>query len=65
MSLAKEQALELIARMPDTATTADILDELYFKEQIDQGLLDVEEGRTISHDELKARMAEWQKSIGH
>ena len=64
MSQAKEEALELIRRMPDTATTADILDELYFKEQVERGLQDVLEGRTISHQELKERLAQWRKSAG-
>ena len=64
MSQAKEEALELIRRMPDTATTADILEELYFKEQVERGLRDVVEGRTISHQELKERLAQWRKSAG-
>jgi predicted transcriptional regulator len=64
MSQAKEEALELIRRMPDTATTADILDELYFKEQVDRGLQDVAEGRTISHQELKERLVRWRRSAG-
>jgi hypothetical protein len=64
MSQAKQEALELIQRMPDTATTADILDELYFKEQVDRGLSDVVEGRTISHQELKERITQWRKSTG-
>jgi predicted transcriptional regulator len=64
MSQAKEEALELIWRLPDTATTADILDELYFKEQVDRGLRDVVDGRTISHQELKERLAQWRKSAG-
>jgi hypothetical protein len=64
MSQAKEEALELIRRLPDTATTADILDELYFKEQVDRGLQDVVEDRTISHQELKERLLQWRRSAG-
>ena len=64
MSQAKEEALELIHRLPDTVTTADILEELYFKEQVDRGLRDVVEGRIISHQELKERLAQWRRSAG-
>ena len=64
MSRAKKEAVELIERLPDTATTADILDELYFKEQVEKGLRDVEAGRTITHEELKKRIAEWRQSAG-
>lgn len=62
MSQAKSEALELIQNMPDTVTTADILEELYFKEQVDRGLADVREGRTLSHEEVKEHLAQWRKS---
>ena len=64
MGQAKQEAIELIERMPDVVTTSDILDELYFKEQVEKGLKDVLEGRIISHDELKERHAKWRKSAG-
>ena len=64
MGIAKREALEMIERLPEAATTADILDELYFKEQVERGLRDVVEGRVISHNELKERLAQWRKSAG-
>jgi len=60
----KQAAIDLIQRLPDDATTADIIDELYFKQQVDKGLRDVVEGRLISHAELKERIAKWRKSTG-
>ena len=53
----KQAAIDLIQRLPDDATTADIIDELYLKQQVDKGLRDVLEGRLISHKELKKRIA--------
>ena len=64
MNHEKQAAIDLIQRLPDDATTADIIDELYFKQQIDKGLRDVVEGRLISHTELKERIAKWRKSTG-
>jgi len=64
MSIAKQEALELIRKMPDTATTSDILDEFYFKEQVERGLRDVVEGRVISHEELKGRITQWRQRTG-
>jgi hypothetical protein len=61
---AKSEALELIQRLPDGVSTAEILDELYFKQQVERGLDDVEQGRFIDHDEMKQRLKKWQKSIG-
>jgi len=60
----KDEALELIKRLPDDATTLDILETLCFKEQVERGLRDVAEGRVLSHDELKAQIARWRKSAG-
>jgi predicted transcriptional regulator len=61
---AKEEALRMIGALPDDCSTDDILAELFFKKQVDQGLLDVAEGRVLSHDELKARIAQWHSSVG-
>lgn len=60
----KRAAIELIERLPDGVNTADIIEELYFKLQVDEGLRDLAEGRTISHGELKNRLAQWRKSAG-
>lgn len=61
---AKKEALALIDKLPDDATTEDIMAELYFKEQVDRGLRDVAAGRVVSHEELKKRVARWRKSAG-
>ncbi|MBI3609232.1 MAG: hypothetical protein HY204_00850 [Nitrospirae bacterium] len=64
MSQEKNEVLELIRRLPDNVTTSDIMEEIYFKQQVDKGLRDVAEGRVLSHKELKERMAKWRKSAG-
>jgi len=60
----KSEVIELIRKLPDNVTTTDIMEELYFKQQVDKGLQDVAEGRVISHEELKKRIAKWRKSTG-
>ncbi|MCI0439938.1 MAG: hypothetical protein L0177_12520 [Chloroflexi bacterium] len=64
MGQPKQEAIELIQRLPEDVTLSDIIEELYFKQQVDKGLLDVAEGRVISHEELKERVARWRKSAG-
>lgn len=64
MSQAKHEIIELIRRLPDDVTTADIMEELYFKQQVDKGLQDVAEGRVLSHEELRQRVARWRTSAG-
>lgn len=65
MSLsAKEEAKRLIDHLPDQATLNDIMYELYVKQKIQAGLRAVEEGRTIPHEQVKARiMARHQKPL--
>jgi hypothetical protein len=64
MTNEKQEALDLIERLPDGVSIPDIIEELYFKLQVDEGLRDVAEGRTITHDQLRERLAQWRKSAG-
>lgn len=59
MGNVKEEAIQLIERMPNDCSIEDILYHLYVKKKVDQGLRDIEEGRVLSHDEMKARIRQW------
>jgi predicted transcriptional regulator len=62
MAKAKAEALELIKQLPDDVTTGGMREELFFKQQVEKGLEDVAQGRTLTHQELKERIARWRKS---
>lgn len=64
MGQEKTEALELIRKLPDNVTTDAIMEELFFKQQVDKGLQDVAEGRVLTHQELKERLTRWRKSAG-
>ena len=64
MAKATAEALELIKQLPDDVTTAVILEELFFKQQVEKGLQDVAEGRVLTQQELKEKIARWRKSAG-
>lgn len=53
---AKEAVRQTVEHLPDSATWDDIMYELYVKQKIEAGLKAVEEGRTISHEEMKQRL---------
>ena len=55
----KGQVMKLIEQLPDDVTVDDILDELYFKSQVDAGLRELDEGKGIPHQEVKERMSKW------
>lgn len=64
MGKEKAEALELIKKLPDDVSTSTIMDELFFKQQVDKGLQDIQKGSVLTHEELKERIARWRKSSG-
>ncbi len=53
MNLVKDEAKKLIEKLPDTATWDDIMYELYVKKKIAAGLKAADEGRVVSHKNVK------------
>ena len=52
----KQKVIEMIQSLPEEATVDDIMEELYFKLQVDEGLRELNEGKGISHEEVEKRM---------
>lgn len=55
----KEAALAAITALPEEASFEEIAYRLHVLEAIREGLADAEAGRTVSHEEAKARLAKW------
>lgn len=55
----KEEVIELVKTLPDEVTVDDIMSELYFKIQVDKGLRELDEGKGISHEDVKKRLNRW------
>lgn len=55
----KEAVIEMIRRMPDDASVADIMAELYFRQEVDEGLRQLDAGEGIEHEEAKQRLSRW------
>ena len=56
MSGIKQEVIQLVQSLPETATLDDIMAEIYFKMQVDAGLKELDEGKGISHEEAEKRM---------
>jgi len=56
MSQVKEAVIEMIKEMP-----ADIMAELYFRQKVDRGLKELDEGKGITHKVVRERMKKWLK----
>jgi predicted transcriptional regulator len=53
MSTAKDEAIKTISKLPEEASWDEIMYKIYVRRKIDEGLKAAEEGRTVSHEEVK------------
>lgn len=42
-------------KLPDTVSWDDIMYEIYFRKKVEAGIKAADEGRVVSHDEVKKR----------
>jgi len=59
--MVKDEVIKMIQNMPKETSVEDIMAELYFRYQVDEGLKQLDEGRGIPHEEVEKRMAKWLK----
>ena len=55
----KKEALGTIAKLPDNADIDEIMYRLYVLDKIRKGREAVEQGRTISHENLRREIEQW------
>jgi predicted transcriptional regulator len=51
----KDRILEMLEQLPATATVEDAMERLYFLAKVERGVSDLDAGRTVPHDDIKAR----------
>ena len=59
MSALKEEVQTMIANLPDDCTVEDIQYHLYVIEKIQNGMQDIEDDKTLSHEEAQEKMSKW------
>ena len=57
----KDAVIEMIRNLPDDVTLPDIMAELCFRQKVDQGLRELDEGQGIPHDQARERLGKWLK----
>lgn len=55
----KEQVLQAINRLPDDVDYRDVADEIAFLSAMREAERDIEQGRLVTNEQMKARIAEW------
>lgn len=53
----KHQAEQLVRDLPEQASWDDLMYEIYVRQKGEDGLRAADEGRVLSHDEVKHRFA--------
>ncbi len=51
----KQQALNAVQALPDSATFEDVLERLLFISKVERGLAEADAGKLIPHEQVKAR----------
>jgi hypothetical protein len=59
--MAKKTAVKIIQSLPDDSSYDEILKELAFARMIEKGLDDSKNNRTISNEEMKQKIQQWQR----
>ena len=55
----KQILLEVAEKLPPGATINDAIDELEFRQAVQQGLDELDRGEGVPIEEVKAKIAEW------
>jgi len=55
----KQKACEVISRLPEEVTLEDIQYHLYVLQCIEQGEREIEDGKTLTHEEVESRLTKW------
>lgn len=56
----KQLLIEFISNLPDKITLAEAIEELHILAAISEGQKAASEGRFITHEEMKRRIAGWR-----
>jgi len=57
----REKAIETIKEFPQEFDLDELMERLVFVEKVESGLVQLREGKTISHQEVKELVKKWQK----
>jgi hypothetical protein len=56
---AKQEALEIIGKLPDDTDMDEIMYRIYVLDKVRKGQMAVEQNRTISSEDLKREIESW------
>ncbi len=57
----KESVIDLLDKLSEDTNYEDIIAEIYFKKQVEEGIEQLEKGEYLSHEDVKKRFEKWLK----
>jgi predicted transcriptional regulator len=58
----KQKTLQALGTLPEDASYEDLQEEVKILAALEEAEADIREGRVVSHDEAKKRLAQWTSS---
>ena len=58
-NMERDKVLDTIKELPEEFELEDLIEKLIFVEKIEQGLKQLDEGKTVSHEEVKEITSKW------
>jgi len=55
----KKSVIDLLDKLPEETNYEDIIAEIYFKKHVEEGIEQLDNGQSLSHDEVKERLEKW------
>jgi predicted transcriptional regulator len=60
-AMTKKEILKALDALPEDATIEDAMERLYLLHKIERGLKQIEEGKDLTQEEVKAQLAKWME----
>jgi len=60
MATAKEKIAQILEQQPDDSSYEELVRELAFAEMVQRGLADSDEDRSLTNDDMRRRIRQWQ-----
>lgn len=55
----REKAIEAVKELPQEFNLEELMEKLVFVEKVEQGLKQLEEGKTVDHSQVKEIVKKW------
>ena len=55
----RDKVLDTIKELPEQFELEDLIEKLIFIEKVEQGLKQLDEGKTVSHEKVKEITSKW------